>query len=301
MTERFVVSPEVQAALSSGAAVVALETAVLTHGLPRPLNLEAFRRTEEAVRSRGALPAPVGLLDGSVRVGIGPEEARRLAVDKPLAKVGLAELPAAVSRGLSGGTTVAATLWACRRTGIELFATGGIGGVHRGVEKTFDVSGDLAALASFGGCVVFSGAKAILDLPKTFELLETLGVCVLGYGTDELPAFTWPNSGIACRHRADSPAEVAAIIRARDALELTPAVVVAQPPPEEVALPREELEAIMAELSGREAPSGQDLTPFLLRAVAERTAGASLAANIGLLEANARLAAEIATALRASR
>lgn len=296
MRERFSLSEDVRAARSAALPVVALETAVLTHGLPRPLNLEAFRSMEAAVRAEGAVPAAVCLLAGEVRVGMSPYEAVELANDTASVKVGLADLPAAAAAGVSGGTTVAATLWAARRAGIDVFATGGIGGVHRGAETSFDVSGDLSALARFGGCVVCSGAKAVLDLPKTFELLETLGVCVVTYGADEIPAFTCRSSGLAARHRVDTPEAAAAVLRARDGLGLAPAVLIAQPPPEEVAVPREAVEGALRQVL-EESPAGQGLTPFLLHAVAERTAGATIAANTALLVENARLAARIARCL----
>ncbi len=288
------VTDEVRQALSRGAAVVALETAVLTHGLPRPANAQTYQEMLSAVRAVGAVPAPVAVWEGALRVGLGDEEIQDLGRARDVAKAGLADLPALAARRGRGGTTVAATLWGARRAGIAVFATGGIGGVHRGWAGTLDVSGDLAALARYGGCVVCSGAKAVLDLPCTLEALETLGVTVVGYRTGRFPAFVCADSGLALRHRVETPDEAAAVVRARDALGLAQAVVVANPPPAGSAVPRERVEAALAGVvSGR----GPEATPRLLRALAEATGGASVAANRALLVDNARLAARIARCL----
>lgn len=296
----FAVHPEVEAAVARGRAVVALETAVLTHGLPRPINLEVYREMEEAVRRQGAVPAAVGVARGRVCVGLGEEDTRELSEAVHAEKAGLADLPVACAQGAWAGTTVAATLWAAQCAGVSVFATGGIGGVHRGAEVTFDVSGDLVALARFGGCVVCSGAKAVLDLPKTFEVLEALGVTVLAFGSDELPAFTCRGSGLAAAARVDSPGEVAAVLRARNALGLASAVLVAHPPPEPWALGRAELDRALApalEEAASRGLVGKALTPFLLDALARGTRGATVEANRHLLVANARLAAEISLCL----
>ncbi len=215
-------------------------------------------------------------------------------------KAGLADLPALAAAGADAGTTVAATLWAALRAGIPVFATGGIGGVHRGAETSFDVSGDLAALARFPGCVVCSGAKAVLDLPRTAELLETLGVCVVGFGVDRLPAFLARDSGIALRHRVDDVGEVAAVLRARDSLGLEAAVLLVNPPPADAALAAEPLEgAVRAALEAvaAEGAAGPAVTPRLLAELGRRTGGDSIAANRALLVANARLAGRLAVAL----
>lgn len=254
---------------------------------------------EAAVRAEGAVPAAVAVVGGALRVGLGPATVERLAAGGA-AKAGLADLAPLLSRGGDAGTTVAATLWAARAAGIPVFATGGLGGVHRGAEATFDLSGDLGALARFGGCVVCSGAKIVLDLPKTLEVLEALGVCVIGYGTDAFPAFVGADSGLPLVHRVASPEEVAGVLGARDALGLPQTVVVANPAPAGVAVPRPVLEAALTAAladAGREGVSGPALTPFLLAALARRTGGASVAANRALLVANARLAARIAAAL----
>ena len=288
------VAEDVTQALSRGAAVVALETAVLTHGLPRPANTETYGEMLAAVRAEGAVPAPVAVWKGRVRVGLGDEEVRALGRADDVPKAGLADLPALVARGGRGGTTVAATLWAARRAGIPVFATGGIGGVHRGWADTLDLSGDLAALARHGGCVVCSGAKAVLDLPATLEALETLGVTVVGYRTATFPAFVCAESGLGLRHRVETPEEAAAVVRGRDVLGLPQAVVVANPPPAGHAVPRERLEATLA---GCAPGRGPEVTPRLLRALAEATGGRSVSANRALLVANARLAARIARCL----
>ncbi len=293
-----VCSEEVFAALAAGRPVVALETAVLTHGLAPADRLPVFAAMEAAVRAEGAVPAAVAVLGGALRAGLAPLAVERLA-EGGAAKAGLADLPALLGRGADAGTTVAATLWAARAAGIPVFATGGLGGVHRGAEATFDVSGDLGALARFGGCVVCSGAKAVLDLPKTLELLEALGVCVVGYRTTAFPAFVGVDSGLSLGHRVDTPTEVAAVLRARDALGLPQAVVVANPPPEAVAVPRPVLVAALAEAlreAAAEGVAGPGVTPFLLASLARQTAGASVAANRALLVDNARLAARIARA-----
>lgn len=298
--EPAVISPSVQEALRAGRPVVALETAVLTHGLPRPQNLEAYRDVEAAVGHGGAVPAPVGVVDGVLRVGLTQEETLRLGESHLPAKAGLADLPALAARGADAGTTVAATLWACRLAGIRVFATGGIGGVHRGAEATWDVSGDLGALARFGGCVVCSGAKVILDLPKTLQLLDTLGVCVVGYRTNEFPAFVCAESGLPLRHRVETPEEAAAVIACRDRLGLPQAVLLAHPPPEEAAVPRDEIEKALATALADGAcrgEAGPEATPALLSALALASGGATVDANRALLRANAALAAQVAVAL----
>ncbi|GAB6062589.1 pseudouridine-5'-phosphate glycosidase [Deferrisoma palaeochoriense] len=285
------IAPWVRDSLASGRPVVALETAVVTHGLPRPVNLEAYEEMGAAVRAAGAAPAPVGVVEGRVRVGLAPEEIRRLA-EGPAEKAGLADLPALAARGASAGTTVAATLWAAHRAGIRVFATGGIGGVHRGWNRLPDVSGDLPALARFPLCVVCSGAKVVLDLAATREALETAGVPVVGYRTDRFPAFVCADAGFPVRYRAEGPGEVARVVQCRDGLGLSTAVLVVNPPPAGHAMPREVVEGVLADAGGGEG--GGEVTPHLLSGLAEATEGATLAANRALLVANAGLAAEIA-------
>ncbi|MCS7283050.1 MAG: pseudouridine-5'-phosphate glycosidase [Anaerolineae bacterium] len=295
--QRFSVEPEVAQALQEGRPVVALESALITHGLPRPLNLEIARELEETVREEGAIPATIAVLEGRPCVGLSPEQLERLAAEPAPVKISLRDLPAAVARRATGGTTVAATMHLAYRAGLRVFATGGIGGVHRGHPE--DVSADLIALASIPMVVVCAGAKAILDLPRTLEMLETLGVPVVGYGTDTFPAFTSPTSGLPLPLRADSPEEVAAMARARDDLGLRAALLVTVPVPQEAAIPWEEaeaeIEAAVAEAE-REGIRGPALTPYLLSRLAHQTDGRSLHANRALLLQNARLAARIARA-----
>ncbi len=291
-------APEVAQALRDGRPVVALESALITHGLPRPLNLDVAQEMEETVREEGAVPATIAVLEGRPWAGLSREQMERLAAELSPVKISLRDLPAAVARGATGGTTVAATMYLAHRAGLRVFATGGIGGVHRGHPE--DVSADLPALASIPMVVVCAGAKAILDLPRTLEVLETLGVPVVGYGTDTFPAFTSPTSGLPLPLRADSPEEVAAMARARDSLGLRTALLVTVPVPEEESIPWEEaqseIEAAVAQAE-REGVHGPALTPYLLARLAQQTDGRSLRANRALLVQNARIAARIARAL----
>ena len=288
-------SAEVEAAVVAGRAVVALESTVIAHGLPRPLNLETARRLEQIVRDAGAVPATIALLGGRLRVGLDDDELERLAFRDDVLKVSRRDLAVAVARRLDGATTVAGTLWIASRAGLKVFATGGIGGVHRGALP--DVSADLPELASTPLTVVCSGAKSVLDLPATREWLETHGVALVGYRTDELPAFYTRRSGLSVDARADSASEVAALARARDALGLRSALVVAVPVPVEFEVDAGVLEESLAEAL-KEAESqgvgGRELTPFLLAQMSRRSDGATLRANVALLETNARVAAEIA-------
>jgi pseudouridine-5'-phosphate glycosidase len=279
---------------------VALESTVIAHGLPRPQNLEAARLCERAVRASGAEPATVAVVAGRPVVGLDEEEIVELASRDGVAKVSLQNLGAVVARGAWGATTVAATIHLSARAGIRVFATGGIGGVHRGAERSFDVSADLTALATTPVIAVCAGAKSILDLPKTLETLETLGVPVVGYETDELPAFYARTSGLRLALRADSPGEVARIASAHWSLGLRSAILVVAPCPETAAIPSDEISrAIDSALDDASAAgvSGAALTPFLLARVTAATSGRSLVANLALLENNARLAGRIAVAV----
>jgi len=298
MVAQLHIAPPIAQALAAEEPVVALESALITHGLPAPHNLAVARQLEAAVREEGASPATIAVLDGAVRVGLAPAELERLAGEAHPAKVSLRDLAATLAQGHSGGTTVATTAYLAQRAGIAVFATGGIGGVHRGHPE--DVSADLPALASTPITIVCAGAKAILDLPRTLEALETLGVPVIGYGTDMFPAFTSRSSGLPVPLRADTPAEVAAMARARDELGLPAALLVCVPIPQEAELPWEEAEAeIDAAVAAAEANgiSGKELTPFLLARLAEQTEGRSREANEILLTNNARVAARIARAI----
>ncbi len=293
---------EVEAALAAGRAVVALESALLSHGLPRPLNLETATRMESAVRAAGAVPATIGLAAGRAVVGLAPEEMRRLAAGDGVAKASLRDLAPILARRGLGGTTVAATARLAARAGIRVLATGGIGGVHRGADG-FDVSADLEELARAPLAVVSSGAKSILDLARTLEALETLGVPVIGYRTDELPGFYSRGTGLELPHRVETPTEAAVLMRLHWQLESPGGIVFAQPPPAASALERGELEEMLEAALAEAAAAGvrgAASTPFLLERLAAASGGRTLAANVDLLLANARLAAEIATAWSAT-
>ncbi len=287
---------------NSSSPLLALESTVITHGLPRPQNLELARAMEAEARRAGATPATIAVLDGKIRVGLTDEELERLAEAESPLKISRRDFAAAIARKASGGTTVAGTMFAAHKAGIRVFATGGIGGVHR--ESRFDVSTDMQALADTPMVVVCAGAKSILDLPATLETLETLSVPVVGYGTDKFPAFFSRSSGLPVSARLDTPEEVAAFANAHWEIGMKSAVLVCQPIPIEDEIPREEIDPA-EEQASREAVeqgmSGQRLTPFLLQRVNELTAGRSLRANLSLLLNNARLGAQIAKALSPRR
>lgn len=290
---------ETRAALAEGRPVVALETAVFTHGLPRPENLEAARLVRAVVHGEGATPAAIGVLEGEAVVGLAGPELERLAATPGAAKASVRDLAPHVAAGGSGGTTVAATLHLAGRAGIDVVATGGIGGVHRDAGRPGDVSADLVELARAPAALVCAGAKAVLDLPRTLEALETLGIAVIGYGTDELPAFWSRTSGLPLEHRVETPEEAAAVLAARRGLGVPGGVIFAVPPPAEAALPREEVEGWVEaalEEAAAAAVAGKAVTPYLLRRVTDRSEGRSVAANLALLEENARVAARIAAA-----
>ncbi|HEV2862554.1 MAG TPA: pseudouridine-5'-phosphate glycosidase [Pyrinomonadaceae bacterium] len=298
----FDVKDEVRAALADGRAVVALESTVISHGLPRPLNLETARALETAVREGGAVPATVAVIKGRLCVGLDEGQLERLAFGEGIRKVSRRDLAAVVARGEDGATTVAGTLWIASRAGLKVFATGGIGGVHRGPLP--DVSADLPELARTPMTVVCSGAKSVLDLPATREWLETHGVTVVGYQCDELPAFYARTSGLPVDARADTPEEAARLAAARDALGLEQALIVAVPVPPEAAPDERRLEEVLNSAlseAERRGVSGRELTPFLLSRMADASGGATLRANAALLENNARVAARIAAALAARR
>jgi pseudouridine-5'-phosphate glycosidase len=292
------IESEVAAALAAGGPVVALESTILAHGLPWPENLQVGQALEAAVRAGGAVPATIAVLDGTPCVGLSAAQLERVARDgAKIAKAGAADLAVAFARGTSAATTVSATCTLAARAGVRVFATGAIGGVHRG--DAGDVSSDLTTMAREPVAVVSAGAKAILDLPRTAEMLETLGVLVLGYGTDELPAFYTRRSGVKLEHRVDDAGTVARILAARWALGQG-GVLVANPIPEADALdPSVVTAALAAALGAADAAgiSGKALTPFLLAELSKVTSGASVRANRALALANARLGAEIAVAL----
>lgn len=293
-------SPAVSAALKAGKPVVALESTIITHGMPWPQNVETARRVEAAVRDEGAEPATIAVLDGVIHAGLGDAQLEAMGQASGFLKLSRADLGYAIATKKNGSTTVAATMIAADRAGIRVFATGGIGGVHRGAEKTYDISADLQELARTPVCVVCAGAKAILDLPKTLETLETLGVSVVGFGTDEFPAFWSRRSGLAAPLRLDGAADIAALIKARLELRLDGGVLVGNPIPLADEIAASEINpAIEAAVDEADATgvSGKALTPFLLSRMLELTEGRSLKANIALVENNARLAARIAAAL----
>lgn len=278
--------------------MVALESTVITHGLPYPENATLAQDMESQVRGSGCVPATIAVLDGLIHVGLDAFQLDRIATAQGLEKISARDFAGVVSRGGSGGTTVAGTLVAARAAGIRVFATGGIGGVHR--EPPMDVSADLTHLASIPMIVVCAGAKAILDLPATLEYLETHSVPVVGYQTAEFPAFYSRNSGLAVSVRASSPEQVLMIASAHWALGMSSAVLVVVPPPEEVAIPRRDIQGTIDQAlreMGELRLRGQQVTPFLLQRVNELTGGASLRANLGLLRRNAQVAGQIAALL----
>jgi pseudouridine-5'-phosphate glycosidase len=293
------VRPEIADALAAGRPVVALESTVISHGLPRPQNLETARKMEAAVRDEGAVPATIGLLEGRLIVGLSRAEIELLAGAERVAKVSRRDLAAVLNSRQPGATTVAATMIIAAQAGIRVFATGGIGGVHRGAQNTFDISADLPELARTPVAVVCSGAKVILDLPRTLELLETLGVPVVGYSTSDFPVFFVQESGLALDARVDTPLEAARLIAMHWALGLNLGIIICNPPPARSALPRKQVESLIeAALNSAEAAGiqGKAVTPYLLDHLARASGGKTLETNIALLINNARVAAQIAVA-----
>lgn len=294
------ISPDVEAALSHGAPVVALESTIISHGFPYPANLETARECERIAREAGAVPATIAILGGRLCVGLTAEQIERLAAGGDVAKASRRDLGVLVARGADGATTVAGTMAVAEMAGVRVFATGGIGGVHRGAQQTFDVSADLLELARSDVAVVCAGAKSILDLPLTLEVLETHGVPVLGYRTDEFPAFYSRSSGLPVDARFESAAELADVIRARDDLGLTGGVVVGNPIAPEHEIERSTLDAwTTTALAEADAAGvhGKAVTPFLLARLHELSEGATQAANQQLVYSNVRLAASIAREL----
>jgi pseudouridylate synthase len=298
------VSDEVARTLEADGAVVALETTVVTHGLPHPEGLRVAAELEAEVRAGGAIPATIGVLDGRICVGLSADELARLAEPPAAPKLNLSNLALHVAGGGRGSTTVAATIHAAHAAGITVMATGGIGGVHRDVAQTGDVSGDLGALARYAVAVVCAGAKAVLDIPRTIETLETLGVPVIGFGTDRFPSFYRRDSGSPVDGRCDDVDALSAAVRAHFGLGLGTGMVIANPVSASHEMPREMYEAGLAGALGDAARAqvrGRDVTPFLLERLRERTSGASVFSNTALLRANARLAGELAAALARRR
>lgn len=293
-------SAEVREALDAGRPVVALESTIITHGMPWPKNVETARAVETEIRANGAVPATIAVIDGGLRIGLDDGGLEHLARAKHVMKLSRADLAVAIAAKRTGSTTVAATMMAAHAAGIHVFATGGIGGVHRGVETSFDVSADLDELARTPVCVVAAGAKALLDLPKTLELLETRGVPVVGFGTDEFPAFWSRASGLKAPYRLDTPEEIARLLAARQRFGQHGGVLVANPVPEAAEIAADEMEgfiqAALHEASKRDI-RGKEVTPFVLALIYDLTNGRSLNTNIELVLNNARLAARIAVAM----
>lgn len=295
MQKLFNVGPDVAQALNDRRPVVALESTVIAHGLPRPQNLETANRLQQMVRDAGAVPATIAIIDGKLTAGASDDQVRLLANTESIRKVSTRDIPLAVAQGWTGATTVASTIWIAHRAGIKVFATGGIGGVHRG--SLPDVSADLPELARTPIIVVCSGAKIVLDLPATREWLETHAVTIVGYQCDELPAFYSRTSGLPIDSRAETPADVASIFCAQRDLGFESALLVVVPVPVDFEVPTEDLQLVLntaLEDAERNRIVGPALTPFLLSRMAERSEGATLRANIALLENNAGVAAAIA-------
>jgi pseudouridine-5'-phosphate glycosidase len=295
-------SEEVAAALARRKPVVALETTIVSHGMPWPQNIETALAVEHEVRAGGAVPATIAVIDGRLRIGLDRSALEGLAKADDVLKLSSADLAYGLVSGRTGATTVAATVIAAKHAGIAVFATGGIGGVHRGAETSFDISADLTELARTDVVVVAAGAKALLDLPKTLEYLETLGVPIVCYRADKFPAFWSRSSGLAAPIRLDTPADVAAFVRTRGDLGLRGGVLVANPIPAADEIAAAEMRPVIDAANADAAAAGvtgKAVTPFLLDAILKRTGGRSLVANIALVKNNARLAAEIAVALAA--
>ena len=292
------ISPEVKQALEEGKPVVALESTIISHGMPYPKNVETALRVEQTIRDNGAVPATIAVIGGRLKAGLSRGEIEHLGkAGRAVAKASRRDLPALVARGADGATTVTTTMILAHMAGIRIFATGGIGGVHRGAETTMDISADLEELAQTPVMVVCAGAKSILDLGLTLEYLETKGVPVIGYGTDELPAFYTRKSGFSVDYRADSPEELAAMFRAQRALGYRGGMLVTNPIPEQYAMDKEVIDAAIAQAlreCEEKGVHGKETTPFLLARVVELTGGESLESNIRLVLNNAALAARTA-------
>ncbi len=294
---------EVGDALAEGRPVVALESTIISHGMPYPRNVEMAREVERIVREHGATPATIAVLDGVPRIGVDDDALELLGgAESEVRKVSLRDLPYVVARGEHGATTVAATMRLASLAGIRVFSTGGLGGVHRGAETSFDVSADLTELSQTPVTVVSAGVKSILDIGLTLETLETLGVPVVGYGTDEFPSFYSRSSGYAVPMRADSPEEIAALMRAQDDLGLRAGINVANPIPADEQIPRDRIDAVIERAladADERGVIGKDITPYLLGRIVELTDGDALRANIALVRDNVALGARIAMAFSA--
>jgi pseudouridylate synthase len=296
---------ELKSAIATGKPVVALESTIIAHGMPFPQNLEMAREVESIVRAGGATPATIAVIDGELRAGLSDSELQHFAKTGPsIAKVSTRDLPFIVAKKMNGATTVASTMRIAAMASIHVFATGGIGGAHRGAEKNFDISADLVEFPQSNVAVITAGAKAILDLGLTLETLETFGVPVVGYGTDEFPAFYSRHSGHAVPMRCDTPKEIAAMMHAKWNMHLKGGIVIANPIPQEAEIPATEIAPTIKKAIAEAQElgvHGKNVTPFLLARLAEITQGRSLTANIALVKNNAKLAAEIAVAYSQKR
>ena len=291
---------ELKSVIAIGKPVVALESTIIAHGMPFPQNLEMAREVEQIIRDNGAIPATIAVIDGELRAGLSTSELEHFAKTGPsIIKVSTRDLPYVVARKITGATTVASTMRLAAMAGIHTFATGGIGGAHRGANMNFDISADLIEFSQSNVAVVTAGAKAILDLALTLETLETFGVPVVGYGTDDFPAFYSRSSGHKVSMRCNTPQEIAAMMKAKWAMDLKGGIVVANPIPHEAEIPSAKIAPTIAKAiteAKAQNITGKDVTPFLLKRLAEITQGRSLTANIALVKNNAKLAAEIAVA-----
>ncbi len=289
------IAPEVAQALHTGQPVVALESTIITHGMPYPQNQEMAQSVEQTIRDGGAVPATIALMDGKILIGLSPATLLRLAQTPDAHKISRADLAVCLTKGWTGATTVAATMICAHLAGIDVFATGGIGGVHKGAEDTFDISADLTELAKTPVTVVAAGAKAILDIPKTLEVLETQGVPVIGYGVDEFPAFWSRASGLPAPLRMETAADIAQSHLMRRALGIDGGQLVANPIPQASEIPRSDIDPIIAQaVAESQGIAAKEVTPFLLKRIFELSDGRSLTSNIDLVLNNARLAASIA-------
>ena len=294
------ITPEIQEALAAGKPVVALESTILSHGMPYPQNVEFAHKVEEIVRAEGAIPATTAIMGGKLKVGLNADELLVMCKAEGVGKVSRRDVAVYLATGMTGATTVATTMIIASMAGIRFFATGGIGGVHRGAEKTMDISADLQELANTKVAVVCAGAKSLLDIPKTLEYLETMGVPVLGMGTEDFPAFYCRSSGCKADARIDTPAEMAAILKTKWDLGLKGGVVIGNPIPEQYELDYNEMEAVInraLDAAKAEGVHGKDTTPFLLAHIKDYTEGVSFASNLQLAYNNARVASRIAIEL----
>ncbi|MBC7658138.1 MAG: pseudouridine-5'-phosphate glycosidase [Chitinophagaceae bacterium] len=294
------IHPEVAAALASGRPVVALESTIISHGMPYPQNLAMAREVEDIIRAEGAVPATIGIIKGRIKIGLSASDLENFAQNRNVEKVSRRDFPLIVAEGKDGATTVAGTMIAAEWAGIKVFVTGGLGGVHRGVAESWDISADLTELMQTNVAVVCAGVKSILDIPKTLEVLETAGVPVIGYKTAEFPSFFTRSSGCQVLRAYDDLESVARLIKIKHEMNLKGGVVLANPIPEEDALDADMINSVIKDaLAAADSAgiSGKNITPFLLKNIVERTGGKSLVANIALVKNNARIGAQLAKSL----